>query len=124
VEAAHVVVCLSVGVFLLSIWFINRTSYKPYNYYPSLVKPMVCITMTESLRAGGKMVRLKIRELAEAKGFSQRKLSLKSGVDLRTVQRIFRDPLRVVTTETLDKFAKTLGVDASMLIESVPDPDE
>lgn len=123
-ETAHVVFCLSADIVPLGLWFINRTVYKPYNYCPSLVKPMVCITMTERSRAGGKMVRLKIREVAEAKGFSQRKLSLKSGVDLRTVQRIFRDPLRVVTTETLDKFAKTLGVDASMLIESVPDPDE
>ncbi len=67
------------------------------------------------------MIRLKVKEVAQQKGFSQRKLSLRSGVDLRTVQRIFRDPTRIVTTETLDKFAKTLEVDASELIESVPD---
>jgi DNA-binding Xre family transcriptional regulator len=69
------------------------------------------------------MIRLKVKEVAQQKGFSQRKLSLRSGVDLRTVQRIFRDPTRIVTTETLDKFAKTLEVDASELIESVPDDE-
>lgn len=70
------------------------------------------------------MIRLKVKEVANQKGISQRQLSLRSGVDIRTVQRIFRDPTRIVTTETLDKFAKVLGVDASELIESVPDDDE
>jgi transcriptional regulator with XRE-family HTH domain len=68
-----------------------------------------------------RLIRLKIKEIAQQKGFSQRKLAMRSGVDIRTVQRIFRDPTRIVTTETLDKFAKTLEVDASMLIESIPD---
>jgi transcriptional regulator with XRE-family HTH domain len=70
------------------------------------------------------MIRLKVKEVANQKGISQRQLSLRSGVDIRTVQRIFRDPTRIVTTETLDKFAKVLGVDASELIESVPDDNE
>jgi len=67
------------------------------------------------------MTRLKVKEIAEAKHISQRRLSLRSGVDLRTVQKIWRDPYKIVTTETLDKFAKVLGVDASVLIESVRD---
>jgi DNA-binding Xre family transcriptional regulator len=67
------------------------------------------------------MIRLKVKEVAIAKGFSQRRLSLRSGVDIRTVQSIFRHPHKIVTTETLDKLAKVLGVDASELIESVPD---
>ena len=67
------------------------------------------------------MIRLKIKEVAQSKGFSQRKLSMRSGVDLRTVQRIWRDPYKIVNTETLDKLAKTIGVDASELIESEPD---
>ena len=67
------------------------------------------------------MTRLKVKEIAEAKHISQRRLSLRSGVDLRTVQKIWRDPYKIVTTETLDKLAKVLGVEASELIESVPD---
>ncbi len=67
------------------------------------------------------MIRLKIKEVAAAKGVSQRKLSLRSEVDIKTVQKIYRYPYSIVTTETLDKLAKVLGVDASELIESVPD---
>ena len=69
------------------------------------------------------MIRVKVREVAYQKGISQRKLSMTSGVDIRSVQRIFRDPTRIITTETLDKFAKALGVDASELVESIPDPE-
>lgn len=67
------------------------------------------------------MIRLKIKEIAQQKGMSQRRLSLRSGVDINTVRKLFQYPFSNVTTETLDKFAKVLGVDASELIESVPD---
>ena len=67
------------------------------------------------------MVRLKIRELAQQKGVSQGRLSRISDVDIKTIKRIYRDPLTIVTTETLGKIAKALQVDASELIESVAD---
>ncbi len=67
------------------------------------------------------MIRLKVKEVAREKGFSQGKLSRASDVDIKTLQRIFQHPTTIVTTETLDKLAKALGVDASELIESVPD---
>jgi hypothetical protein len=34
---------------------------------------------------------------------------------------IYRDPYAIITTETLDKLAKALGVPSSELIEDVPD---
>jgi transcriptional regulator with XRE-family HTH domain len=68
-----------------------------------------------------RQVRLKVKEIAEAKGMSQRRLSLRSGVDINTVRRIFRYPTTIVTTETLAKLADVLEVDASELIESVSD---
>jgi DNA-binding Xre family transcriptional regulator len=67
------------------------------------------------------MIRLRVREIAEEKHISQRKLAMRSGVDIRTIQKIFRDPYKIVTTETLDKMAKVLGCSASELIESEPD---
>ncbi len=70
------------------------------------------------------MIRLKIKETAALKGISQRKLSLRSEVDIKTIQKIYRYPTSIVTTETLDKLAKVLQVDASELIESVPDNTE
>jgi transcriptional regulator with XRE-family HTH domain len=65
-------------------------------------------------------VRIKLKEIAQAKEISQRQLSLKSGVDIKTVQRIMRDPYTVVTTETLGKLAQFLKIDASELIENAP----
>ncbi len=58
------------------------------------------------------MIRLKIKEIAQQKGMSQRRLSLRSGVDINTVRKLIQYPFSNVTTETLDKFAKVLGVDA------------
>lgn len=67
------------------------------------------------------MIRLKVKEVAQAKGISQRKLAIQSGIDIRLIQRIYSNPYRNITIETLDKIAKVLGVDASELIESEPD---
>lgn len=65
------------------------------------------------------MIKLKVKDIAEQKGISQRRLSIISGVDINTVRSIFRNPYRTVNTATLDKFAMALRVDASELIESV-----
>ncbi len=67
------------------------------------------------------MIRLKVKEVAEAKGFSMAKLARRADIDYKTVQRIYHDPLREVTTTTLDRLAKALDVDVRELIESVPD---
>ncbi|HVB72439.1 MAG TPA: helix-turn-helix transcriptional regulator [Ktedonobacteraceae bacterium] len=64
--------------------------------------------------------RLKVREIAQFRGLSQRKLFFRSEVDIKTIQRIYHDPTAVVTTETLDKLARALNVDVSLLVESDP----
>ena len=66
-------------------------------------------------------VKLKVKEIAKEKGISQGKLSRSADVDIKTLQRIYRQPTTIVTTETLGKLAKALGVDVSELIESVAD---
>ncbi|MHB8599925.1 MAG: helix-turn-helix domain-containing protein [Ktedonobacteraceae bacterium] len=70
------------------------------------------------------MIRLKIKEVAETKNISQRKLSRLSGVDIKNIQRIYRNSMSIVNTETLDKIAKVLGVDVRDLLESVPDDEK
>ena len=67
------------------------------------------------------MIRLKVKEVAEQKKMSMRKLVKESGIAYNTLRTMYRDPYRPVSTETLDKISKALGVDASELIESVPD---
>lgn len=69
------------------------------------------------------MVRLRVKEVAQQKGISQGKLSRSADVDIKTLQKIYRNPTSIVTTETLDRLAKALGVDVRELLESVPDED-
>jgi len=67
---------------------------------------------------------LKVKEAAQQKGVSQGRLSRLSDVDIKTIKRIYRDPMTIVTTETLGKIATALNVDASELIENAPDENE
>lgn len=69
------------------------------------------------------MIRLKVREVAAAKGMGMRKLAKNAEIAYNTLRTIYRDPYRPVTTITLDKLAQALGVDASELIESVSEYD-
>jgi transcriptional regulator with XRE-family HTH domain len=66
------------------------------------------------------MLRLRVREVAQEKGLSMNKLSQRSEVSYHIVSGIFRDPYRVITTETLQRLADALGVPATQLIEDVP----
>jgi len=69
------------------------------------------------------VIRLRIKEICEEKKMSQRKLSKLTGMDIKNIQRIFRNPYSVVTTDTLDRIAEALNVDARELIESIPTDD-
>lgn len=64
-------------------------------------------------------VRLKVKEVAKQQGMSQRQLFLRSGVDIKTLQKIYGNPYTIVTTETLGKIANVLGVDVSDLVEGI-----
>ena len=67
------------------------------------------------------MVRLKVREIAEAKGFNISTLSRAADVPFSTVRRVWRNPYYEIKLATLQKLAVTLGVPTSELIEDVPD---
>jgi transcriptional regulator with XRE-family HTH domain len=66
-------------------------------------------------------VRLKVKEIAEQKGFSQGLLGRKANVDVRTMRKIYRDPHASITLVVLGRLAEALSVDASELIESSSD---
>jgi DNA-binding Xre family transcriptional regulator len=70
------------------------------------------------------MIRLRVKEVAKEKGFSQGELSRLANIDENTLKRIYRNPKAIVTTETLNKLAKALGVPATDLIEDVPDESQ
>ena len=67
------------------------------------------------------MVRLRVKEVAQQKGFSMGKLSRVSDVSYNTIKRIYDDPYYSITTVTLGKLAKALGVPTAELIEDTPD---
>ncbi len=67
------------------------------------------------------MVRLRVKEIAEAKGFNMSSLSRSANISFNTVKRIFRDPYRETSTVTLERIAKALGVPIADLIEELPD---
>ncbi len=68
------------------------------------------------------MIRLKVKEVAESKGFSMGKLHRDAGVDRKTIQRIYREPKSEISTITLDRVATALGVHPCDLIEYIPNP--
>ncbi len=64
-------------------------------------------------------IRLRIKEVAQEKGFTQGRLSRKANIDPTTLRRIYHNPYTVITTETLARLAEALGVPSAELIEDV-----
>ena len=67
------------------------------------------------------MVRLKVREIAEAKKINMSKLSRMADVNYNTIRAIWDNERKDVTVSTLEKIARALKVDVSELIEVLPD---
>ena len=67
------------------------------------------------------MIRLRVKEVATQKGISMTRLSRLADTNYKTIKAIFDNPYREVTTTTLNKLAKALGVSVADLIEEVPD---
>ena len=66
------------------------------------------------------MLRLRVKEIAEAKGMSIAKLARKADLDNRTVYRIVHDPFAEITTVTLGRLAEALEVSVKDLVEDAP----
>jgi DNA-binding Xre family transcriptional regulator len=71
-----------------------------------------------------RMIRLRVREVAQAKGISMAKLGRMADLNQRTMQAIYNDQYRDVAYSTLVKLAKALDVDISELTEEVQDGDK
>ncbi len=69
-------------------------------------------------------VRLKVKEIATQKGWTQTKLSRAADLNAKTVADIFHNPYKDVAYSTLLKIAKVLGVDVSELTEEVTDDEK
>ena len=82
------------------------------------------VQLAYNARQGTGMIRLKVREVAIEKGFSMSRLSREANMAYKTIQTIWRKPDHEVTTTTLDKLSKVLGVTPADLIEYVLDGKE
>ena len=69
------------------------------------------------------MLRLRIKEVAEERGYNMSSLSRKSDVSFKTVKRLWKDPYQTANTDTLERLATALGVDVRELLETVPEDD-
>lgn len=67
------------------------------------------------------MRRLRVKEVAQAKGFTMARLERAADINLKTIQAIWHDPRHNASLNTLDKIAKVLGVPVTELIEDVPE---
>lgn len=70
------------------------------------------------------MIRLRVRDIAKEKNVSQTRLGQLALIDVTRMRKIWRDGTSEtanLTLQVLDRLAKALDVDASELIESVPD---
>ncbi len=67
------------------------------------------------------MRRLRVKEVAQARGFTMARLQRAADINLKTIQAIWHDPRHNASLNTLDKIAKVLGVPVTELIEDVPE---
>jgi DNA-binding Xre family transcriptional regulator len=63
------------------------------------------------------LFRLRVKEIAEAKGFNQSSLSRAANIHFTTIKRIYQDPYKDAAISTLAKIAKALDVSICELIE-------
>ena len=66
-------------------------------------------------------LKLRVKEVAQTQGVSMTRLHITSEVAYSTIRRLFRDPYIEVTTTTINRLAKALGVPPTSLLEDVPD---
>jgi len=66
------------------------------------------------------MIRLRIKEIAEARKIGIARLARSADVDYKTVQKIFHSPEADINLHTLDKIAWSLGVTPNDLIDYTP----
>lgn len=67
------------------------------------------------------MRRLRVKEVAQAKGFTMARLQRAADINLKTMQAIWHNPQHDASLKTLDKIAKALGVPTTDLLEDVPE---
>lgn len=69
------------------------------------------------------MIKLKVRETADARRINMAKLSRLADVNYNTIRAIYDNPNRDVAVTTLEKIAKALKVEITDLYDIIPDDE-
>lgn len=69
------------------------------------------------------MIKLKVKEIADARKINMAKLSRMADVNYNTIRAIYDNPNRDVAVTTLEKIAKALRVEITDLYEIIPDEE-
>ncbi len=97
------------------------------DYADMITHMCIIVSRVSPCYNGGKMneeafmLRLRIKEVAESKGYNMSTLSRASDVPFITIRRAWKNPYYELKLATLHKIAVALGVSTSELIEDVPD---
>lgn len=67
------------------------------------------------------MVRNRVRDVAEPKGYSMTSLARETGISFNTIKRLWKNPTLGANIDTLTRIAKTLKVGINDLIEDTSD---
>ncbi|SRR6266849_6468500 len=94
-----------------------------WNKTPESLRAILHESFHPASDTSGFPVRLKIREIAEAKKINTSKLSRMADVNYNTIQAIWDNEMKDVTVSTLEKIVRALKVDVSELIEVLPDEE-
>ncbi len=70
------------------------------------------------------MQRLRIEEIAKAKGFNKARLARETGLNGDTIDRLYKEPYYSPTLNTLRKVAKALDVSIGDLFEEVEEEND
>lgn len=82
---------------------------------------MASAILEKSLVGSKEVFRLKVKEIAERKGYNMSTLSRKANVDFKTVKAIFRNPHHDASLYILDRLSQALDVPIGDLIEQTED---
>ena len=67
------------------------------------------------------MVRLRVKEVAESKGYNMTSLSRATYISFNTIKRLWTKPYEGANVQTLSKIAKVLNVSIADLVEDIED---
>lgn len=65
------------------------------------------------------MVRNRVKDIAETKGYTMTRLARETGVSFNTIKRLWKNPAVGANIDTLTRIARVLGVTVNDLFDEV-----